>query len=96
MVQTSVLVRMLRFDIHKMSSETFGLIILMNIVFISVVEESDVKHDRRGRLSISKKDLEASRASFIITLRADEDLDKYIYLIDTFFSFFPGGAHYET
>ena len=80
MVQTSVLVRMLRFDIHKMSSETFGLIILLNIVFISVVEESGVKHDRRGLLSISKEDLKASRGSFIITLTADESLDRFIYI----------------
>ena len=63
----------------------------MNTVFISVVEENDEKHDRRGRLSISKEDLKASRGSFIITLRADEDLDRfiYIYLIDTCFLFLP-------
>ena len=63
----------------------------MNTVFISVVEENDEKHDRRGRLSISREDLEASRGSFIITLTADKDLDRFIYLIDTRFLFLPWG-----
>ena len=82
---------MLRSNIHKFfrSSESFCLIILMNTVFISVVETSGVTHYKQGLLSISKADLEASCGSFIITLRPNHDLDKFIYLIDTCFLFLP-------
>lgn len=45
-------------------------------------------------MSISRRDFKASSGSFIITLREDQSLDRFIYLVDTgfLFSLFAQGA----